>query len=161
MVTLSLILMQVIMAWVQFCKTGEEKVIVYAIRSLGKSQLNYCMTKKEFLAVVTFVEHFRHYLHGRYFVVRTDHASLKWLKNFKDVDGMLSRWLTKLDVYDYELVHRRGALHGNADGLSRIPTHKCPRDDCPQCTSHQVDAVIVEPDGHEQEMGSLVGQWRS
>ena len=101
--------------------------------------------------MVTFVEHFRHYLHGRHFVVRTDHASLKWLKNFKDVDGMLSRWLTKLDVYDYELVHRRGALHGNADGLSRKPTHKCPRDDCPQCTSHQIDAIIVEPDGHEQE----------
>ena len=108
-------------------QNGEEEVIAYASRALGKSQLNK----------------------GKHFVVLTDHAYLKWLKNFKDVDGMLSRWLTKLDVYDYELVHRRGALHGNADGLSRKPTHKCPRDDCPQCMSHQVDAIIVEPDGKE------------
>ena len=132
-------------------QNGEEKVIAYASWALGKNQLNYCTTKKELLDVVTFVEHFRHYFHGRHCVVRTDHASFKWLTNFQDADGMLSRWLTKLDVYDYELVHRRGALHGNADGLSRKPTHKCPRDDCPQCTSHQVYAVIMEPDGHEQE----------
>ena len=137
---------------------GKEKVIAYASRALGKSQLNYCMTKKELLAVVTFVEHFRRYFHGRHFVVRTDHASLKWLDIFKDVDGMLSKWLAKWDVYDNELVYRRGALHGNADGLSRKHTHKFPRDDCPQCTSHQVDAIIVEPDGHDHENGSLVGQ---
>ena len=42
-------------------------------------------------------------------------------------------------------------MHGNAEGLSRKPIHKCPRDDCPQCTSYQVDATIVEPDGDEHE----------
>ena len=45
-------------------QNGEEKVIANASQPLGKSQLNYCTTKKELLAVVTFVEHFRHYLHG-------------------------------------------------------------------------------------------------
>ena len=65
-------------------QNGEEKVITYASRALGKSQLNYCTTKKELLAVVTYVEHFQQHLHGIHFVVRTDHASLKWLKNFKE-----------------------------------------------------------------------------
>ena len=71
-------------------QNGEEKVIAYASRALEKSLLNYCMTKKELLAVVTFVEHFHHYSHEKHFAVRTDHASIKWLKNVKDVDGMLS-----------------------------------------------------------------------
>ena len=38
-------------------------------------------------------------------MVRTDHASLRWLLNFKDPEGMLARWLSVLDTYDFEIVH--------------------------------------------------------
>ena len=58
---------------------GDEKVIAYA----SKSQRNYCVTKRELLAVVTFVRQFRHYLWGRKFLIRIDHASLTWLRNSK------------------------------------------------------------------------------
>ena len=136
-------------------QNGQEKVIAYASRTLNGSQRNYCTTKKELLAVVTFVQHFRHYLYGRHFIIRTDHASLKWLKNFKDVDGMLARWLSKLDTYDYEMVHRKGSLHGNADGLSRKPGQKCPRSDCPHCETLHVAAI--HPDGSEE--GALLEGW--
>ncbi|VDH95429.1 Hypothetical predicted protein [Mytilus galloprovincialis] len=37
----------------------KEKVISYASRTLSKSQRNYCVTKRELLAVVTFVRQFR------------------------------------------------------------------------------------------------------
>ena len=103
--------------------------------SLSKSQKRYCTTKKELLAVVTFVKHFKHYLYGQHFKIRTDHASLKWLKNFKYVEGMLARWLSVLDTYDYELEHRKGVHHGNADALSRKPSRHCKREDCPQCST--------------------------
>jgi len=33
----------------------------------------------------------------------------------------LARWLTFIEHFDYEVVHRPGTKHGNADGLSRIP----------------------------------------
>ena len=33
----------------------------------------------------------------------------------------LARWLTLIKQYDYEVVHRKGRRHGNADGLSRRP----------------------------------------
>ena len=33
----------------------------------------------------------------------------------------LARWLTLIEQYDYEVVHRSGKKHGNADGLSRRP----------------------------------------
>ena len=129
---------------------GEERVIAYASHTLNCSEQNYCTTKKELLAVVYFVEYFRHYLYGRHFIIRTDHASLKWLKNFKNIDGMLARWLAKLDTYDYEFIHRKGAAHGNADALSRMPARKCPRTDCPHCTL-SVSAVHLQPDGSEDE----------
>ena len=33
----------------------------------------------------------------------------------------LARWLTLIEQYDYEVVHRSGRKYGNADGLSRRP----------------------------------------
>ena len=115
-------------------QNGEERVIAYASQTLSHTQQNHCTTKKELLAVVTFVEHFRYYLYGRPFTIRSDHASLRWLRNFKTADGMLARWLTKLERYNYTFVHRKGSQHTNADAQSRIPTRKCPRADCTQCT---------------------------
>ena len=47
--------------------------------------------KRELLAVVTFVRQFRHYLFGQKFIIRTDHASLTWLRNFKEAEGMVAR----------------------------------------------------------------------
>ena len=89
--------------------------------------------------MVKFVKAFRHFLWGRKFSVRTDHASLRWLKNFKEPEGMLAQWLSILGTYDFVLEHRPGAKHGNADGLSRTTGGKkckpCPRDDCPQCVT--------------------------
>ena len=35
--------------------------------------------------------------------------------------GQLARWLTFIEQYQFEVVHRPGAKHGNADGLSRRP----------------------------------------
>lgn len=75
--------------------------------------------KKELLAVVTFLKHFRHYLYGRRFLLRTDHSSLRWLTNFKQPEGQLARWLEQLGQYEYDIVHRPGKLHKNADALSR------------------------------------------
>lgn len=118
---------------------GEEKVIAYASKTLSNSQSRYCTTYKELLAVVTFIKHFRHYLWGRNFMVRTDHVSLLWLKNFKDPEGMLAKWLATFDTYDITFQHRRGNLHANADGLSRKPYNRCKRDDCCCKASDEID----------------------
>jgi len=41
---------------------GSEHIIAYASRLLTKPEKNYCVTCRELLAVVTFLNHFRHYL---------------------------------------------------------------------------------------------------
>ena len=44
---------------------GEERVIAYGSRTYGKAEINYCMTRKELLAVVYFMKLFKQYLLGR------------------------------------------------------------------------------------------------
>ena len=87
-----------------------------------------------------FLKYFSHYLWGRPFLVRSDHSLLKWLKNFKQPEGMVPRWIATLDTYDFQIEHRKGASHGNADGLSRIP-RSCQREECIQCSQKQVRVV--------------------
>ena len=109
-------------------KDGEEKVIAYGSRVLTKPERQYCITRRELLAVVYFVKYFRHYLYGKKFLLRTDHASLRWIRNFKEPEGQLARWLEVLDTYDFTLEHRPGAKHGNADAMSRGPCAQCEMD---------------------------------
>ena len=66
----------------------EEVVIAYASRSLRLSQRRYCTTRREMLAAVVMCTHFRSYLRGSPFTLRTDHSSLRWLQKFKNEDGM-------------------------------------------------------------------------
>ncbi|GBN82991.1 Transposon Ty3-G Gag-Pol polyprotein [Araneus ventricosus] len=110
---------------------NEERVIAYFSKSLGKTERNYCVTRKELLAIVKSIEHFHHYLYGRKFLLRTDHASLRWLLNFKEPEGQIARWMQKLQEYDFEIQHRKGTSHGNADVLSRRPC----TESCKHCTN--------------------------
>ena len=45
------------------------------------------------------------------------------MTNFKNPEGQLAHWLEKLSEYSFEIVHRSGRKHNNADSLSRYP-HK-------------------------------------
>ncbi len=53
-----------------------ERVVAYYSCSLSRLERNYCVTRQELLAVVLAVRHFRPYLLGTKFTLRTDHASL-------------------------------------------------------------------------------------
>ena len=56
---------------------GKEHVIAFASKLLSKCERRYCVTSKELLAMVNYVKHFRHYLYGKKFILRTDHESLR------------------------------------------------------------------------------------
>ena len=116
---------------------GRERVIAYGSRLLSKPERKYCVTRRELLAVVTFIQQYRPYLVCRKFTLRTDHGSLTWLRNFKEPEGQLARWLERLQELDFEIVHRRGSAHRNADSLSRLPCIQCGR------TSHSTASEIA------------------
>ena len=105
-----------------------ERVIAYGSKVLSKPERRYCVTHRELLAVVNFLQHFRPYLLGRHFTLRSDHGSLTWLCNFKEPEGQLARWLEKLQECDFTIVHRPGQRHSNADAFSRLPCKRCGRE---------------------------------
>ena len=128
---------------------GNEHVIAYASRTLSKAERKYSVTRKELLAVVTFTNHFRPYLLGQNFALRTDHSSLTWLHNFKEPEGQLARWIEKLQEYDFTIFHRPGKQHQNADALSRRPdeqlSQNCNSGDLEPQLQVSVTALSGEP----------------
>ena len=98
---------------------GKEHPIAFASRSLNPAERNYSVTRRELLAVVWALPHFKIYLISQPFLLRTDHSSLKWLLSFKDPSGQLARWQQILAEFNFAIEHRPGARHLNADGLSR------------------------------------------
>ena len=92
-------------------QNGTERVIAYASRSLDRREVNYCITRKELLAVVYAVKYFRQYLLGRSFKIRTDYATLTWLRRTPDPDRQQARWLEILEEYDFQMEHQPGVTH--------------------------------------------------
>ncbi|GFX20790.1 transposon Tf2-11 polyprotein [Trichonephila clavipes] len=109
---------------------GQERVVAYWSKCLSKPERNYCVTRKELLAIAKAIEHFHHYLYGQKFLLRTDHASLTWLMNFRNTEGQVARWIQRINEYYFDIRHRKGSSHGNADALSRRP---CP-ENCRHCS---------------------------
>ena len=101
----------------------------YASRTLSTHERRYCTTRKELLAIVWFLRHFRPYLYSTEFLVLSDHSSLQWIFNFWEPEGQLARWLQVLGQYHFRVIHRPGKKHLNVDGLSHQgPCRQCQRD---------------------------------
>ena len=104
---------------------GKERVIAYQSRTLSGPEKNYCTTRQELLAVVYYMKYFRQYLLGRHFKIRTDHAALRYLQKTPEPIGQQARWLDVIGEFDFEIEHRPGRNHGNADAMSRKPCRQC------------------------------------
>lgn len=107
---------------------GRERVIAYGSRRLTASEQRYCITRKELLAIHFFVHHFKTYLIGREFIIRTDHKALKWILDWQNPNtSQYSIWKADLELFNFKIEYRKGQLHVNADALSRPgQCYQCP-----------------------------------
>ena len=119
---------------------GQEHPVAYYSHTLSRAERNYCVTRRELLAVVESIKHFHPYLYGVEFKVWSDHGALSWLLRFNVAEGQLCRWFQVLSTYHFTLEYRRGALHRNADGLSRRP---CIADQCSYCQRQEEKSTQV------------------
>ena len=53
---------------------------------------------------------------------------------------MVAHWITRLQPFDFKILHRPGKHHSHADGLSHHASQPCKHDTCPECAPvlHQV-----------------------
>ena len=100
-----------------------ERVVAYYSRTCNKHERCYCVNLKELLPALPSIRHFKYYLCGLPFTVRTDHSALQWLVP----EGQVASWVEELQACDYRVVYRARARHSNANGLSRRP---CSADGC-------------------------------
>jgi hypothetical protein len=71
------------------------------------------------LGLVWAPKQFGCYLHDQQFLVRADHATLTYLRNFADQDSRLLRWSLKLSELDFVVELRAGTKMAHVDALSR------------------------------------------
>ncbi|GJU76122.1 putative reverse transcriptase domain-containing protein [Tanacetum coccineum] len=96
-----------------------EKVIAYASRQLKVHEENYTTHDLELGAVVFALRLWRHYLYGTKCVVFTDHKSLRYILNQKELNLRQRRWIELLSDYDCEIRYHPGKVNVVADALSR------------------------------------------
>ena len=112
---------------------GEEVPLAFGSKTLCDSRRKYCTTKRELYAVVYFMRYFQGYIRGAMTHIRTDHSALQWLMRFTGSDAMYHRWIIEMQMYmPWDVKHRPGVQHGNADLLSRI-RRDCKNLDCEMC----------------------------
>ena len=69
------------------------KVIAYASRKLRPHEKNYPTHDLELAAVIFALKIWRHYLYGVHVDIYTDHKSLQYIFNQKDLNLRQRRWL--------------------------------------------------------------------
>jgi hypothetical protein len=66
-------------------------VIAYASRVLSKAEKNYSTTRRELLAVIFGLKHYRQFLLGWHFILRVDHSALTYLRKTPELMGQAAR----------------------------------------------------------------------
>ncbi|KAL1549166.1 hypothetical protein AAHA92_17300 [Salvia divinorum] len=95
------------------------KVIAYASRQLRPHELNYPTHDLELAAVVHPLKIWRHHLYGARCEIFTDHKSLKYFFEQKDLNMRQRRWLELVKDYDCGINYHPGKANVVADALSR------------------------------------------
>ncbi len=99
---------------------GILKPISYFSKSFTKGESNKSTIEQELLGIYFSIMHFRPYVFGRKFRVKTDHKPLVYLFSLKNPSSRLTRIRLELEEYNFEVEHIPGKNNYISDALSRI-----------------------------------------
>jgi len=109
--------------WLGYVLMQEKRAVAYASRQLKVHERNYPTHDLEVAAIVFALKIWRHYLYGAQYRVFSDHKSLKYLFDQKELNMRQRRWMVFLKDYDFELLYHPGKANVVADALSRKIIH--------------------------------------
>lgn len=127
---------------IQF-NNDQPRVISYASKSLSETEMRYCQTEKEALALVWAAERFHFYLYGRSFELVTNHKPLEVIFSPTSKPcARIERWVLRLQSYKYQVVYKPGKTN-IADPLSRLPDFEPTNESFDEITEHHVNSITT------------------
>jgi hypothetical protein len=111
----------VLLQWVESVKCW--RPCAYYSRKLIKGQKQWSATELEAMGMVFACIHWDKFIrNGLQFRVVVDHKALLWLvtRKTKTANGRIISWILQLQDYDFEILHRNGTDHLDADAISRL-----------------------------------------
>jgi len=119
---------------------GNEHPIVYMSKVFNKTERNYCIWRKEFLAAFKAVKDFEPYITGQECLLRTDNTCVTKMMRMPELSNQNGHMVQYLDSMGVKVVHRKGTMHVVPDALSRKPENdqfsaeQLEKHRCQQCT---------------------------
>lgn len=98
--------------------------ISFASRSFTKGELNKSTIEKEIAAIHFAVKHYKPYIYGTHFLIKTDHKPLTYLFSSKNPSSKLTRMRLDLEEFNYTVEYIKGSCNVIADALSRITSRE-------------------------------------
>ncbi|GKC50298.1 transposon ty3-I gag-pol polyprotein [Tanacetum coccineum] len=93
--------------------------ISFFSEKLSESRRKYTTYEKEFYAIVRALEHWRHYLISKEFILYSDHEALKYINGQYKLKPRHARWVEFLQAYTFNIKHKSGVTNLVVDALSR------------------------------------------
>lgn len=106
----------------QLSLDGVRKPARYESGIWNDAERKYDAVKLECRGLLKALKKLRFWLFGRSFLVETDAQTLVWLLNQPPNDlpnALLTRWLSYIRLFDFDVRHVKGENNGGPDGLSR------------------------------------------
>ena len=89
---------------------------------LRKGETSWSATELEAMGLVYAIRYWSPYLKVQKFTAVVDHHALIWLvtRPAKTANGRILHWISDLQEYTFDIIHRAGAKHLDADAISRL-----------------------------------------
>src|SRR5204862_3010043 len=123
------------------------------------TEKKYDAQKLECRGLLKALKKFWFWVNGRFFRVETDAQTLVWLLNQPPnglPNAMMTRWLTFIRLFDFEVKHVPGAKNSGPDGLSR--RGRAPTDEEEEDPDDFFDAKIYFVSAEAQQRSQLGGK---
>ncbi|GBG82833.1 hypothetical protein CBR_g36363 [Chara braunii] len=95
--------------------------VEYMSKKMPSEMLAKSTYEKELYAFYKALTHWRHYLLGRFFILKTDHQTLRWMRTQPVLSDALKRWIEVIEQYDFEPQSINGEYNKVVDALSHRP----------------------------------------
>ena len=106
----------------QYNDQSELRPVAYFSCRLRKGETSWSATELEAMGLVYAIRYWSPYLKVQKFTAVVDHHALIWLvtRPAKTANGRILHWISDLQEYHFDIIHKAGAKHIDADAISRL-----------------------------------------